>query len=482
LRLCQDQKLMTIGSDGAVRGWNLETIDTADAVDDSGLFEIEPMNEIIIGRNVNLYSMVKSSIPETSIWFAQDSNGCIWKLDLSFSNITQDPECLFSFHAGAILGMDVSESSHLMATTALDSSVRVFDFLSKKELTICRFKQGGTTLTWASDMVNTAGGLLVVGFNDGVVRLLELYNTQSLHVVAGRTRSGDAELRLRQALKPHNAPVTAIAYERTRKIMATGSTDSTVFFFTVGERYTPIGFVTVPGPVQGLEWSPQSHEKNTLLIFCQNGHVVEVQCPDPGAQTDGNTFQLSDLPTMHFCFSSIKSRIKVIKEEKKKEREKRLKKLKEQKPDATEEELREEEKEEDEKEEELPPLYIPSPPSPLHCCFYSTPGSFWLSMGSPPLLTFLVITAFMELLPCIVFVNCIADTWGNFLSNVTINGQPEICYLFSMEELPKQHCSKKLHCVSSAYEMEDDAQFWGWGQCGKCVKYLNRIIFSKRIN
>ncbi len=33
---------------------------------------------------------------------------------------TQDPECLFSFHAGAIQGMDVSESSHLMATTALD--------------------------------------------------------------------------------------------------------------------------------------------------------------------------------------------------------------------------------------------------------------------------------------------------------------------------------------------------------------------------
>ncbi|XP_067268183.1 cilia- and flagella-associated protein 44 [Chanodichthys erythropterus] len=383
-------ELMTVGSDGVVRSWNLETIDTADAVDDSGLFEIEPMNEITVGRNVSLYSMVKSSIPETSIWFAQDSKGSIWKLDLSFSNITQDPKCLFSFHAGAIQGMDVSESSHLMATTALDSSVRVFDFLSKKELTMSRFKQGGTTLTWASDMLNSAGGLLVVGFDDGVVRLLELYNPKSLHTVAGRTHSGDAELRLRQALKPHNAPVTAIAYERNRKIMATGSTDNTVFFFTVGERYEPVGFVTVPGPVQGLEWSPQSHVKNTLLIFCQNGHVVEVQCPDPGAQTGGNTFQLSGLPTMHFCFSSIKSRIKrdaeialrqARKEKKKKEREERLKKLLEQKPDATDEELQEKEQEEDEEEVELPPLYIPSRPSPLQCGFYSTPGSFWLSMG-----------------------------------------------------------------------------------------------------
>ncbi|XP_065145847.1 cilia- and flagella-associated protein 44 [Paramisgurnus dabryanus] len=383
-------ELMTIGSDGVVRGWNLENIDSADAVDESGLFEIEPMNELIIGRNVSLRSMVKSSIPETSIWFAQDSNGGIWKLDLLFSNTvqTQDPQCLFSSHAGVIQGLDVSGNSHLVATTAPDASVRVFDFLSKKELTISRFKQGGTTLTWASDMVNSAASLLAVGFSDGVVRLLELYNPRSLHAVAGRSHAGDAELFLKEALKPHNASVTAIAYERTGKIMATGSTDCTVFFFTVGDKCDPIGFVTVPGPVQGLQWSPQSYEKSTLLIFCQNGHVMEVQCPDAGSQAGGNTFQLSDLSRKHFCFSSIKSRIKrdaeialrqARKEEKKKEREERLKKLREYDPDATEEHLLEEEEEEE--EEELPPLYTPSPPSPLHCGFYSTPDSFWLSLG-----------------------------------------------------------------------------------------------------
>lgn len=35
----------------------------------------------------------------------------------------------------------------------------------------------------------------------------------------------------------------------------TQSSDKTVFFFTVGERYNPVGFIHVPGPVQGLEWS-----------------------------------------------------------------------------------------------------------------------------------------------------------------------------------------------------------------------------------
>uniref|UniRef100_A0A673VZL4 Uncharacterized protein n=1 Tax=Salmo trutta TaxID=8032 RepID=A0A673VZL4_SALTR len=368
-------ELMTIGTDGAIRAWDFESIDTADCNDDSGLFEIEPMNEMVIGRNVSLSSMVKSCLPDSFIWFAQDSNGGIWKLDLSFSNITQDPECLFSFHAGVIQGMDVSSTSHLMATTTLDRSVRIFDFLAKKELTTSRYKQGGTTLTWAPRLVNPSGGLLVVGFEDGVVRLLELYNPQSLRVVAGRSRYGDAELRLKQAFKPHNAAVTAIAYERNGEILATGSMDCTVFFFTVGDRYDPIGFVTVPGPVQGLEWSPQSHDKNTLLVLCKSGHVVEVQSPDPEAQNHGTTYHISGLPTRNFIFSSIKSCIKALKEKKQKEREAQLKKAKEEGLEPTEEELQEVEE-----EEELPPLYTPDPPSPLCCGFYSQPGAFWLSM------------------------------------------------------------------------------------------------------
>lgn len=38
------------------------------------------------------------------------------------------------------------------------------------------------------------------------------------------------------------------------------------------------------------------------------------------------------------------------------------------------------EEEEEEEEEELPSIYIPNPPSPLYCGFYSQPGQFWLSM------------------------------------------------------------------------------------------------------
>lgn len=73
----------------------MESIDTADTTDESDVFEVEPMNELRVGQDVQLTNMVKLREPDseegaddasTSIWFAQDGNGGIWKLDLSFSH------------------------------------------------------------------------------------------------------------------------------------------------------------------------------------------------------------------------------------------------------------------------------------------------------------------------------------------------------------------------------------------------------------
>ncbi|KAM9841110.1 cilia- and flagella-associated protein 44 [Aulostomus maculatus] len=338
----EDGQLMTFGSDGVIRAWDLESINTAEGSSHSSRCELEPTNELVVGHNVCLWSVVKSPLPHSCFWLAQAA----------------DPECLLAFHAGAIQGLDVSGESDLMATTALDGSVKVFDFLSKRELSSSGFTQGGTALRWAPPSVNQRGALLVTGFEDGVVRLLELYEPQGLLMVARGRAKEDAKLRLKQAFKPHNAPVTAVAYDRNGELLATGSSDCTVFFFTAGEEYKPIGFVRVPGPVQALEWSPHSHNENRLLILCQNGHVVEVHRPDPEAQTTANTFQLHDLPRRSFRFRSIKSRVQVRDWQ-----------------SATASEG------EEEMEEELPPIHIPDPPSPLYCGFYSEPGHFWLSMG-----------------------------------------------------------------------------------------------------
>lgn len=51
--------------------WDFETIDTADVVDDSGLVEMEFMNELLVGKNVNLSFMVKIHERGEPFWYAQ---------------------------------------------------------------------------------------------------------------------------------------------------------------------------------------------------------------------------------------------------------------------------------------------------------------------------------------------------------------------------------------------------------------------------
>ncbi|XP_075762751.1 cilia- and flagella-associated protein 44 isoform X2 [Pelodiscus sinensis] len=383
--ILDEGELVTVGGDGYIRVWDFETIDAADSVDDTGLLEIEHMNELLVGKNVNLSSIVKIHDLGLPIWYAQDANGAIWKLDLRFSNVTHDPECLFTFHSGKIEAMAVSPVTYLMATTALDHSVRVYDFIDNCHLAEIKFKQGGTALMWAPRVVNPKGGLIAAGFEDGVVRIIEVYDPRGLAIVAGRTNVGNAEMRLKQAFKPHTAAVTALAYERNGEMLATGSSDKTVFFFAVEDKYEPIGYICVPGPVQALQWSPPSHADSMLLVLCENGFALQVPSPILREQDTETTYEIKDLPTQYFHFCSIKSRIKreeeIERREKKKQEEEkaRLAWIKKQQDMGME--IEEEPEAEPVEEEPLPPIYIPKEPSPIVCGFYSAPGKFWLSLG-----------------------------------------------------------------------------------------------------
>ncbi|XP_004436632.2 PREDICTED: cilia- and flagella-associated protein 44 [Ceratotherium simum simum] len=385
-------EVITIGSDGCVRIWDFETIDTADTIDETGLLEIEPINELQVDKNVKLFSMIKMNEPGSNFWLAQDASGAIWKLDLSFSNITQDPECLFSFHSGAIEALAVSPLTYLMATTALDCSIRIYDFASKTHLAQMKFKQGGTALAWVPQLVSYTGAQIIVGFEDGVVRILELYDPKGLTVFAGRKKILDADIRLKQVFKPHTARVTALAYERDGEILATGSKDQTVFFFEVEKDYKPIGYITTPGPVCQLMWSSISHPESTLLIICENGYVLEAPFPTLREEEEDHdvvSYEIKDMDIKCFHFSSVKSKIlrlieiekrKRQKELREKEKEERRKQLVAEMGEDGEKEFQEKEEEEEE-EEPLPQIFIPSTPCRILCGFYSEPGKFWVSLG-----------------------------------------------------------------------------------------------------
>ncbi|XP_045142087.1 cilia- and flagella-associated protein 44 [Echinops telfairi] len=364
-------EVITIGSDGYIRIWDFETIDTADAIDDTALMELEPINELPVGKHVKLFSMIKMDDPGNNFWLAQDLCGAIWKLDLSFSNITQDPECLFSFHSGPIQAVAISPLTYLMATTSLDCESFALILIK----------------------VNYTGAQIIAGFEDGVVRILELYDPKELTIFAGRKKILDAEIQLKQAFKPHTTRVTALAYDRDGEILATASKDHTVFFFEVEKDYKPIGYITTPGPVCQLVWSPTSHPRSTLLIFCDNGYVLEAPVPTIREDVEDHdivSYEIKNINIKYFHFISVKSKIlrfieiekrKKIKELEEEAKEKRRKQLIEELGEEGEKVFQEEQAQKQEEEEKpLPEIVIPPTPSHILCGFYSHPGKFWVSL------------------------------------------------------------------------------------------------------
>ncbi|XP_039256736.2 cilia- and flagella-associated protein 44-like isoform X2 [Styela clava] len=380
-------ELITIGVDGFVRVWEMESIDTADTTDESDVFEVEPMNELKVGSEVQLTSMVKlretkpadeSEESIESIWFAQDANGGIWKLDLSFSHTTKPPEKLYSYTAGKISGLTASPASHMVAVTG-DTSVRIYDYLTKDAL--CEYKcpmlSNSSSILWPGKLIYAKSNILLVGFSNGLLRSLIL-----------QTNEDEKSLTLQQVLKPHTQEVTALAIHPDDRILATGSKDQTVFFFKLNSVIEPIGFVSVPGPVSHLQWSPDSFSSSTLLVCCSNGKVAEVAKPGIGAFDTSHSYKLT-LPMKYFSFQSIKSQLRrdearerkrIEKENKLKEKKKELKRRKDRGEEFSEEEEREFLNVEEEEEEEEP-LFFPAKPSLLHAAFYSEENKFILSVG-----------------------------------------------------------------------------------------------------
>ncbi|XP_067037270.1 cilia- and flagella-associated protein 44-like isoform X2 [Acropora muricata] len=389
-------ELMTIGADGFVKVWDFESIDNADTTEEGQLFEMDPMYELKVGADVKLLSMVKAVDTEAPIWFAQDAAGGIWKLDLSFTHTSHAPERMYSYHAGPITGLDTSPVAHFVATTGADHTVRVYDYVSKKPMCQSKYNAGGSSLLWLPKKVDSSGTKLLAGFDDGVVRLLALNKVDPSQLRTKKTKLKH-ELNLDQVFKPHTKSVNALTIDEEGELLATGSDDCTVFFFTAGETYKPIGFIETASPVVSLEWTKTRKKPKSLLISCRDGTVLDVEAPASGKYDTSKTYHLplTNLKTKEYHFTSVKDKLRKAEEEarkakeeeemrKKKEEERarrRARGLEDEEEEEKEGEKKEEEEgEEEQKEEEEAKEEQHQPGEIIRGFYYGNTAKFWVSM------------------------------------------------------------------------------------------------------
>ncbi|CAM4893268.1 unnamed protein product [Rotaria socialis] len=384
--LLNESDVFTVGEDGYVRVWDFETIDTAEAIDEGSKMEIEPLNELKVGPDSRLMGIKRGISDDMSLWFAQDAKGNIWKIDLTFSKNSADPELLLSFTSGVITGLDVSSVYHIFACSA-GNSIRVYNIPTQDVLAQKTFGTQVTSLKWLPTAFDEKSDGILVGFSDGVLRYLKL---RSGIKPTGTEKKYEFDFRMIQALKPHTKPVTFITVEVQNQWIATGSADGTVFFFNYTPKgLIPIGFVNAKEEITFMTWTPAQYNKTRLLVCLKNGIVYEYEGPK-GITFDTSTSYLieTQLPVRIFRFRSIKSRLRHEEEleRKRKEEEERQRKLEEErrlrgieKKDKEGEKPAEQEEEEEKKEDDWKP-YIPEKPSAALFAVYTSPDTFWLSM------------------------------------------------------------------------------------------------------
>lgn len=94
--------------------------------------------------------------------------------------------------------------------------------------------------------------MLVLGFDDGVVRIM---------CVNLDIRYSGERVTLLQSWKPHRLAVTVMSINPRESVLVTGSEDKTVFMHQIFAQepfvtFLPIGFVDLPSAATALNWKP----------------------------------------------------------------------------------------------------------------------------------------------------------------------------------------------------------------------------------
>ena len=91
-----------------------------------------------------------------------------------------------------------------------------------------------------------------------------------------------------------------------------------MFFLNLKDNYSPIGYVTAPGPVAYMEWNKgggggEASTESNLLVCCSEGSMSLVTVPSSLLDIDTtHSYHLTSINIVSRKFVSIKDRLKVI--------------------------------------------------------------------------------------------------------------------------------------------------------------------------
>eukprot|EP00759_Apiculatamorpha_spiralis_P046826 PhF_6_TR42944/c0_g1_i1/m.65261 len=273
---------MSGGFDGYIRYWSLSDVDAAESSDADACCLINCLREVYVGDNVKIRGMALSCGGDH--WIVQDANGqllrapYLGKADMHELPLPPEKQPqsrpLLTFHAGPINCVDTSHKDHTCVTGGSDGTIRLFDYIKRKELYKLQLNSAVTTLKFFPASQDPTGGHFYCGFGNGCIRVL--------------SKCADG-FDLVSVCKPHSDAVVSIAFDRQWKRVATASLDKTIFFFQYRNptaQLEPLCYVNLFEVPTCLAWN---RECTHLYVGLKNGRVIRVEYPTESG--DPNSFE-----------------------------------------------------------------------------------------------------------------------------------------------------------------------------------------------
>ena len=188
-------------------------------------------------------------------------------VDMIIEGNVPEIENLGGFHSGSISCMDCCPIRSNLATCGADGSVKLFDYQNRKLLSQRKFNSPATFVRWVPSYIDPSSSYIIAGYNDGVIRTFS---------------SKTSSLSLTNTIKPHNSPVTCLAFSEISKTLATAGKDGAIWFFDYSffndnHQVDILRFITP---------FPSSDEMKKNIIYCESlswdstGNYLLCSCSD----------------------------------------------------------------------------------------------------------------------------------------------------------------------------------------------------------
>ncbi|KAG5509480.1 hypothetical protein JKF63_06791 [Porcisia hertigi] len=277
--------VVTAGDDGFMRYWDLHELEVAEGIGLPQYYAPKCIHEACVSAVFNIRSVAFDE--EHQQWVLLDKFGTLATLPYPLRNGKLDvTEKTMKVHVQLngvpLMCAAVSPVEHVVVTGGMDGAVRCLDYVRGTER--CRVEGPRDPRRDPAPVVDlkvlvshsTAQSMLVVvGFGDGTVRLLEVGEESRAIRVAGQW-------------KAHADGLCALAVNEDVSQVASVSPGGHVFFFTIETApctLAPVGYCV--GPLKNptsVAWDTQAiGGHGGCLLGFEGGQLLSIHAPEPGS-------------------------------------------------------------------------------------------------------------------------------------------------------------------------------------------------------